>query len=138
MQDIINGFKAFIFRGNLVELAVALIMALAFVAVVNSLVSNILTPVISMIFGEPSLSSLDFVINDSIFFYGAFLDSLIQFLMIAVAVYFFVVLPYNQVNARMKRGEATADATTRACPECLSEIPVEARRCAFCAQPVTT
>jgi large conductance mechanosensitive channel len=136
MADVIKGFRAFVLRGNVVELAVALIMALAFVAVVNSLVENLLTPIIAVIFGEPSLSSLDFEINDSVFRYGAFLDSLAQFLMIAFAVYFFVVLPYGQVNERLKRGEEP-DPTTKVCPECLSTIPVEARRCAFCAQPVT-
>ena len=137
MANMLAGFRAFIMRGNLIDLAVAIVIGIAFVNVVNSLVENLLTPVISMIFGEPSLASLDFTINDSFFRYGAFLDSVIQFLMIAFAVYFFVVLPYNRINDRLKRGEES-DATTRACPECLSTIPVDARRCAFCAQPVAS
>jgi large conductance mechanosensitive channel len=137
MANVLSGFKAFIMRGNLIELAVAFVIGLAFVNVINSLVSNLITPIVAMIVGETSLRSLDFEINDAIFFYGAFLDDLIQFVAIAAAVYFFIVVPYNAISARMKRGEAEPDATTKACPECLSMIPVEARRCAYCAQPVT-
>jgi len=136
MANMLSGFKAFIMRGNLIDLAVAIVIGLAFVAVVNSLVTNLVTPIIAMIVGETSLNSLDFEINDAIFFYGAFLDDVIQFVAVAAAVYFFVVLPYNAMSARMKRGEAELDATTKTCPECISTIPIEARRCAFCAQPV--
>ena len=136
MKNILSGFQAFIMRGNLIDLAVAIVIGLAFVAVVNSLVSNLITPIVAMIIGETSLRTLDFEINDAIFFYGAFLDDVVRFVAIAVAVYFFVVVPYNAMSARIKRGEPEANATTRACPECLSSIPVEARRCAFCAQPV--
>lgn len=136
MTNILSGFRAFVMRGNLIDLAVALVIGLAFVAVINSLVTNMITPVVALILGEPSLSSLDFEINDAVFFYGAFVDDLIQFIAVAAAVYFFVVLPYNAMSARMKRGDAEPDATTKACPECLSSIPVEAHRCAFCAQPV--
>ena len=136
MKDIVIGFKAFIFRGNLIDLAVAIVIGLAFVQVINSLVSNLITPIVAMIVGEPSLRTLDFEINDAIFFYGAFLDDVIQFIAVAAAVYFFVVVPYNAITARMKRGQPEPDATTKACPECLSAIPVEARRCSFCTQPV--
>jgi large conductance mechanosensitive channel len=136
VKNILSGFQAFIMRGNLIDLAVAIVIGLAFVAVVNSLVSNLITPIVAMIVGETSLRTLDFEINDAIFFYGAFLDDVVQFVAVAAAVYFFVVVPYNAMSARMKRGEPEANATTRACPECLSSIPVEARRCAFCAQPV--
>ena len=136
MKDIVIGFKAFIFRGNLIDLAVAIVIGLAFVQVINSLVSNLITPIVAMIVGEPSLRTLDFEINDAIFFYGAFLDDVVQFIAVAAAVYFFVVVPYNAITARMKRGQPEPDATTKACPECLSAIPVEARRCSFCAQPV--
>jgi large conductance mechanosensitive channel len=135
MAGMLSGFKAFIFRGNLIDLAVAIVIGLAFVAVVNSLVTNLITPIIALIFGGPTLSSETFEIGDSIFTWGAFVDDVLQFIAIALAVYFFVVLPYNAVNERMKRG-AEPDATTKACPECMSTIPVEARRCAFCAQPV--
>jgi large conductance mechanosensitive channel len=136
VKDIVIGFKAFIFRGNLIDLAVAIVIGLAFVQVINSLVSNLITPIVAMIVGEPSLRTLDFEINDAIFFYGAFLDDVVQFIAVAAAVYFFVVVPYNAITARMKRGQPEPDATTKACPECLSAIPVEARRCSFCAQPV--
>jgi large conductance mechanosensitive channel len=133
----LSGFKAFILRGNLIDLAVAIVIGLAFVEVVNSLVSNLITPIIAMIVGETSLRALDFEINDSVFLYGAFIDSLISFVSVAAAVYFFVVVPYNAMSARMKRGEAEPEATTKVCPECISTIPIEARRCAFCAQPVS-
>ena len=136
MTNILSGFRAFIMRGNLIDLAVALVIGLAFVAVINSLVTNMITPIVALILGEPSLNSLDFEINDAVFFYGAFVDDFIQFVAVAAAVYFFVVMPYNAMSARIKRGEADPDATTKACPECLSNIPVEAHRCAFCAQPV--
>ena len=136
MKNILSGFQAFIMRGNLIDLAVAIVIGLAFVAVVNSLVSNLITPIVAMIVGETSLRTLDFEINDAIFFYGAFLDDVVRFVAVAAAVYFFVVVPYNAMSARIKRGEPEANATTKACPECLSSIPVEARRCAFCAQPV--
>jgi large conductance mechanosensitive channel len=133
----LSGFKAFILRGNLIDLAVAIVIGIAFVEVVNSLVSNLITPIIAMIVGETSLRALDFEINDSVFFYGAFIDSLISFVSVAAAVYFFVVVPYNAMSARLKRGEAEPEATTKVCPECISTIPIEARRCAFCAQPVS-
>lgn len=132
MTDIITGFKAFILRGNLIELAVAFVMAAAFLAVINSLVTNLLTPVIALIFGEPSLGSLDLEINGAVFFYGIFLDDVITFLSVAFAVYFFVVMPYMKINERRKRGEAEAGDETQVCPECYSTIPVEARRCAYC------
>ena len=132
MKDMVTGFKSFLLRGNIIELAVAFIMAGAFLAVINSLVTNLLTPIISMIFGEPSLSRLDFEINDSIFFYGSFLDDLITFIGVAIAVYFFVVLPYTRITDRMKRGESEEGATTKTCPECITTIPLEARRCPAC------
>jgi large conductance mechanosensitive channel len=136
MKDIVSGFKAFILRGNLVEVAVALIIALAFVAVIDSLVTNLFTPLIALVVGEPFLGGLTFEINSAVFFYGQFIDDVITFLGVAIAVYFFIVLPYNRASERMKRGQPEPDATTRACPECASLIPVEARRCAFCTSVV--
>src|SRR5690606_36113652 len=109
----------------------AFVIALAFVELIQSFVSNLLTPIISMIVGEPSLGSLDSEINDAEFFYGFFLDDLIRFIGIAAALYFFVVLPYTKINERMKRGEEP-DATTKSCPECTTIIPAEARRCPAC------
>jgi large conductance mechanosensitive channel len=131
MKDILTGFKAFLLRGNLIELAVAFVLATAFVALINSFVTNLLTPIIAMIVGEPSLASLDFEIRDAIFYYGFFLDDLITFIGIAVALYFFVVLPYTTISERMKRGQEEG-ATTKTCPECVTIIPIEARRCPAC------
>jgi large conductance mechanosensitive channel len=132
MKEIITGFKAFLVQGNLIELAVAFVMGLAFAAVVDSFVTNLVTPLIAMIAGESSLSALNFEINNAIFSYGAVLDQVITFVATAAAVYFFIVVPYRQVMARMKRGETEPESTTRACPECMSTVPKEARRCAFC------
>jgi large conductance mechanosensitive channel len=131
MKEILTGFKAFLLRGNLIELAVAFVIGLAFAAVINSFVTNLITPVIALIIGEPSLGSATFEIGDAIFFYGLFIDDLIQFVAIAAAVYFFVVAPYTQITERMKRGEEP-EATTKVCPECITTIPLEARRCPAC------
>jgi large conductance mechanosensitive channel len=136
LKDILVGFKTFLMRGNLIELAIAFVLGVAFANVVSSLVTNLVTPIIAMIFGKPSLSSLDFTINDATFFYGAFLDDLITFVSIAAAVYFFIVVPYEQIMARMKRGETEPESTTKLCPECLSSVPREARRCAFCTTQI--
>jgi large conductance mechanosensitive channel len=136
-RSILDGFRAFIFRGNLIELAVAVVIGVAFGNLINSLVSNLLTPIIALIVGETSFRALDFEINNAIFFYGAFLDDLITFVTICAAIYFFVILPVGSMTARMRAGEPTPDATTKLCSECLSEIPIAARRCAFCAQPVS-
>jgi len=137
MKEMITGFKTFLVQGNLIELAVAFVMGLAFAAVVNSLVENLVTPIIAMIIGEPSLSSLDFEINNAVFRYGAFLDDVIAFLATAAAVYFFIVIPYREIMARMKSG-AEPDATTKVCPECANAVPIEARRCGFCTSPLAT
>ena len=127
----IKDFKAFILRGNVVELAVGVVMGVAFNAVVQSLVANIITPLIAAVFGEPEFSKLRFSINDSRFTYGLVLNALFSFLATAAAIFFFVVKPLNHFLQRM-RGEAPPDPTTKKCSECLSEIPVEAKRCAFC------
>ena len=132
MKEMITGFKTFLVQGNLIELAVAFVMGLAFAAVVTSLVDNLVTPIIAMIVGEPSLSGLTFEINNAVFGYGAFLDAVITFVATAAAVYFFIIVPYRQIMARMKRGEAEPDATTKVCPECANTIPIEARRCGYC------
>ena len=126
-------FKAFLLRGNIVDLAVAVVIGVAFGAVVTSLVENLLTPLIAAIFGQPDFSQLTFTINDSTFFYGAFINSVLAFVFIAAAVFFFVVKP---INAMVSRGKVLEDPTTRQCSECLSEIPLAARRCAFCAVEV--
>lgn len=127
-------FKAFLLRGNVVDLAVAVVIGAAFGAVVASLVSNILTPLIG-IPGSADFGALDFTINGSRFRYGAFLNDVITFVSIAAAVFFFVVKPVNALMARRKT-EPEVESTTRECPECLSSIPVGARRCAFCTAVV--
>lgn len=132
----LKGFKLFLLRGNVVDLAVAVVMGAAFGAVVTSLVTHILTPFIAAIAGKPDFSALSLTINNSKIAYGSFLNAVISFLMIAAAVYFFIVAPMNALMERMRRGEPTPDPTTRKCPECLSEIPIAARRCAHCASAV--
>lgn len=125
-------FKAFLLRGNVLDLAIAIVIGVAFGAVVGAFVADLLTPLIGAIFGEPDFSRLTFTINDSEFLYGHFINAIITFVLIAAAVYFFVVRPVNALIARSRRGEAPPDPTTKACPECLSTIPLEARRCAYC------
>lgn len=128
-------FKAFLLRGNVVDLAVAVVIGVAFGTVVTSFVEDLITPLIAAIIGEPDFSGLTFTINSSRFFYGNFINSLISFASIAAVVYFFVITPMNALIARSRR-EPPADPTTRKCPECLSEIPIAARRCAFCTSEV--
>ena len=126
-----NEFKAFLLRGNVVDLAVAVVIGVAFGAVVTSFVEDLITPLIAAIIGEPDFSGLTFTINGSQFFYGNFINALISFMSIAAVVFFFVVTPMNSLVARSRR-EPPPDPTTKKCAECLSEIPVAARRCAFC------
>jgi large conductance mechanosensitive channel len=129
-------FRQFLLRGNVVDLAVAVVIGVAFGAVVTSLVEDLLTPLIAAIFGEPDFSGLTFEVNDSVFRYGSFINAVISFATIAAAVFFFVVKPVNMLVQR-SRNEPSPDPTTRKCPECLSEIPLQARRCAFCTTTVT-
>ena len=129
MRAALTGFKDFISRGNVVELAVAVVIGTAFGAVVTAFVSGLLTPLVAAIVGEPDFGDLTFTLNESTFAYGAFINAMISFLMIAAAVYFIVVLPMNQLQERRRRGQ---DPETKECPECLSDIPAKARRCAFC------
>jgi large conductance mechanosensitive channel len=131
-----KGFRQFIMRGNVMDLAVAVVIGAAFGAVVTSFVTNILTPLIAAIFGKPDFSALNATINGGVIAYGLFLNSLVGFVLIAAAVYFFMVAPMNAWKARQARGAAPADPTTKKCAECMSEIPIAAKRCAFCASPV--
>jgi large conductance mechanosensitive channel len=133
----LKGFRDFIMRGNVVDLAVAVVIGAAFGAVITAFVADIITPLIAAIFGKPDFSQLTFTINNSKFFYGSFINAVISFLLIAAAIYFVVVVPMNKLAERRARGQAPADATTRQCPECLSEIPVEAKRCAYCTTQLT-
>ncbi len=132
-----KGFRQFILRGNVIDLAVAVVIGAAFGAVVSAFVTNILTPLISAIVGKPDFSALNVTINGAVISYGTFLNALISFLLIAAAVYFFMVAPMNAWKARAARNAVPADPTSKKCPECLSEIPVGARRCAFCASVVS-
>jgi large conductance mechanosensitive channel len=127
---VLKGFKEFILRGNVVDLAVAVVIGAAFAAVINAFVKDLITPLIAAIFGKPDFSQLTFTINNSKFLYGSFINAVIAFVLVAAAVYFAVVVPMNAVAARRAKGE---DPTTKECPECLSEIPKAAHRCAFCA-----
>ena len=132
-----KGFKQFILRGNVLDLAVAVVIGAAFGAVITSFVTNIITPLIAAIFGKPDFSALTLTVNGAVISYGVFLNALIAFLLIAAAVYFFMVAPMNAWKARAARNAVPADPTSKKCPECLSEIPVGARRCAFCTSAVT-
>ena len=129
-------FREFILRGNLVDLAVAVVIGTAFTAVVTAFVTNIVTPIIAAIGGKPDFSDLSFTINGSEFGYGAFINALIAFLIIAAVVFFFVIKPVNLLMARFQPDTAV-DVPTRVCPECLSDIPSAATRCAFCTSQVT-
>jgi len=128
-------FKTFLLRGNMLDLAVAVVIAAAFGAVIAALVKDLITPLIAALFGKPDFGALTFTMNQSVFRYGDFINAVIAFVLVAAAVFFFVVVPVNRLLARSRR-EPPADPTTRKCPECLSEIPVGARRCAFCTAVV--
>ena len=130
----LKGFQQFVMRGNVVDLAVGVVIGSAFGTVVAALVKDLLTPLIAAIIQAPDFSSLAFDINGSKFMYGDFINAVIAFLLVAFAVYFFVVVPMNAMLLRMKKADAPADPTTKKCPECKSEIPLDARRCAHCTQ----
>ncbi len=129
-----RGFRAFLLRGNVVDLAIAVVIGVAFGAVITAFVKDLITPLIAAIGGKPDFAGLYFTINKSRFLYGDFLDVLIAFVIIAAVIYFFVVMPYTAMVARSHK-EPPADPTTKKCPECLSEIPIDAKRCAFCTSP---
>jgi large conductance mechanosensitive channel len=130
-------FKQFILRGNVIDLAVAVVIGAAFGAIVTSLVENIITPIIGAIGGQPDFSGLTFTINNSEIRYGAFLNALLSFLIIAAVIFFAVIKPMNAIMTRM-RTEPTPDPLTGKCPFCLSEVQVGATRCPFCTQEIAT
>ena len=135
MRNVLGEFREFVLRGNVVDLAIAVVIGAAFGAVVTSFVANIITPLIAAIGGQPDFSALHFTINGSRFGYGDFINALIAFLSIAAAVFFFVVKPVNALMARRKT-QPDVESETHPCPECMSEIPKPARRCAFCTAEV--
>src|SRR5688572_28093306 len=126
----LSGFRQFLLRGNVIDLAVAVVIGGAFGAVVAALVKDLLTPLIAAIFGAPDFSALTFTINDSRFLIGDFVNAVVAFVLVAAAVYFVVVVPMKAIEERRNRGLAPPDPTTKTCPECLSVVPVGARRCA--------
>jgi len=132
----IKGFKEFLLRGNVVDLAVAVVIGGAFGAVVAALVKDLLTPLIAAIVGKPDFSAIVFTVNGSQFLIGDFINNVLSFVLVAAAIYFFVVTPMNMMVERRRRGQAPVDPTTKKCTECLSEVPIAARRCAFCTQPL--
>jgi large conductance mechanosensitive channel len=125
-----RGFREFLLRGNVIDLAVAVVIGLAFGAVVSAFVKDLITPLLAALGGKPDFSALSFTVNGSRFLYGDFINAVVSFVIIAAVVYYLVVLPMNRIMAL--RRVTAPEATTRSCPECLSEIPVAARRCAFC------
>ena len=131
-----TGFKKFILRGNVVELAVAVVIAAAFGVVVQTFVKGFITPLIGIFGGVPDFSALSFTVNNSRFLVGEFINALIAFLMVALVIYYLVVVPMNRLSERMK-SETPDGVKTRECPECLSKIPEAARRCAFCTATVS-
>ena len=131
----LSGFKQFILRGNVVDMAVGVVIGAAFAGVVGAFTKDLLTPLIAALVGKPDFSAITFTIHGSVFPLGDFLNALISFLLVAAAVYFFVVTPVNMLVARMRKDPVPADPTTKKCSECLRETPIDARRCAHCSQP---
>jgi len=131
-----GGFKQFLLRGNVVDLAVGVVVGAAFGGVVTAFTKDLLTPMIAAVAGQPDFSAIQFTVNGSKFLVGDFVNAIVSFVIIAAAVYYMVVLPVNALVSRARR-EPPADPTTKKCVECLSEIPIGAKRCAFCTSPVT-
>jgi large conductance mechanosensitive channel len=129
----VKGFRNFLSRGNLIELAVAVVIGTAFTAVVSAIVADLITPLIAAIAGKPNFSALKFTVHNSTFLYGSFINALLTFLIVAAVVYFLIVAPMARVTARFQR---RVEVTTRECPECLSTIPIAATRCMYCTTQV--
>ncbi len=129
-------FKKFIMKGNVVELAVGVVIGVAFGAVVTSLVNGFITPLIAAIGGQPDFSNLSFTINGSKFLYGEFINALVSFLIIAGVVFFLVIKPFERLQKRAAKNKKAEDPTEKKCPQCLSEIPKDAKKCKFCASKV--
>jgi large conductance mechanosensitive channel len=135
---VLSDFKKFILRGNVVDLAVAVVIGAAFTAVVTAFVKDFITPLIGAIFGTQNFNNLTFTVNHSQFNYGAFINALLSFLIVATVVFFAVVIPLNMLMKRLNLlPTEEPEPETRDCPQCLSEIPVAAHRCAFCTSEVT-
>jgi large conductance mechanosensitive channel len=131
-----KGYREFVLRGNVLDLAVAVVIGAAFGAVVTALVKDLLTPLIAAIVGKPDFSAIKFTIHGSMFGVGDFINTVVSFIFVSAAIYFMVIAPVNAIVARAHRGEAPPDPTTKKCPECLSEVPIAAKRCAFCTSAI--
>lgn len=131
-----GGFKQFLLRGNVVDLAVGVVIGAAFGSVVTAMVKDLMTPLIAAVVAKPDFSAFTFTVNNSKFLYGDFLNAVVSFVIIAAAVYYLVVLPMNALMARVHKEPPPAAPTTKNCPECLSEIPIAAKRCAHCCVTV--
>jgi len=129
----VKGFREFIAKGNIIGLAIAVVIGTAFTVLVTALVSDFITPLIAAAGGKPNFAALEFTVNHSVFLYGAFINAVLSFLIIAAVIYFLVVAPMAKISARMNRNQA---ATERNCPECLSTIPIAASRCMYCTAEV--
>ena len=132
----LKGFRDFVLRGNVMDLAVAVIIGAAFGKIVSSLVNDLINPLIGATVGKPNFGFLVIHIGNGVITIGNFMNAVIEFVIVAAVIYFVFVLPMNSLLARLKKPEAPAAPTTKPCPECLSDIPLAARRCAHCSQPV--
>jgi large conductance mechanosensitive channel len=132
-EDMMNGFKSFLLRGNVIDLAIAVVIGAAFGVIVSALVKDLITPLIAAIGGKPDFSGLYFTINNSKFLYGDFINAIITFLIIAAVIYYLVVVPMNRLMERVSP-QPKKEVTTKECPYCISTIPLTATRCAFCTQ----
>jgi len=136
VRETFAGFKQFVLRGNVLDLAVGIVIGAGFSSVINAFVRDIIVPFISVLIKTSEFSNSSFTVNGSKFFYGDFISVLISFILVAIVVYFIIIAPTNILIARMRRAKPL-DPTTKKCKECLSEIPKDAKRCAFCTQPVS-
>jgi large conductance mechanosensitive channel len=131
----LDGFKKFILRGNVVDMAVGVVIGAAFAGVVTALTKDVLMPLVGAVVHKPDFSAISFTMNGTLFPVGDFLNACVAFLLVAAAIYFFVVVPVNAMMARMRNAPVPVDPTTKKCRECLSEIPIAASRCSHCAEP---
>ena len=131
----LSGFKQFVLRGNVVDMAVGVVIGMAFATVVSAFTKDLLMPFIAALVGKPDFSAISFTVNGTVFALGDFINALISFLLVAVAVYFFVIMPINALVSRMRKAPTSADPTRKKCSQCLGEIPINARRCSHCGQP---
>jgi large conductance mechanosensitive channel len=131
-----SGFKQFVLRGNVVDLAVGVVIGAAFGTVVTALVKDLINPLIALLVGKPDFTGYSFTIRGTLFPVGDFFTAVVSFLIVAAAIYYLIVTPINALIARARRATVPPDPTTKKCPECLSEIPIDARRCSHCTQPV--